>query len=124
MKNFVMNNVGSSLLSMNCGVSTFRAGSVIADLWIELFAVSQTNADSLAQDVTNLASDTNNTALTAGAESLSVSSLSLTVTAIGRKPSVHICPSFGGVLLHCEKVGQQFSNPLPNVVPIVNPTIY
>ena len=25
---------------------------------------------------------------------------------------------------HCEKVGQYFSNTLPNVVPIVNPTIY
>ncbi|XP_030843966.1 uncharacterized protein LOC115924999 [Strongylocentrotus purpuratus] len=80
MKNFVMSNVGSSLLSMNCGVSLFRAGSLIADLWIELFAVSQTNADSLAQDVTDLASATNNTTLTAGAESLSVSYLSLTVT--------------------------------------------
>ena len=28
------------------------------------------------------------------------------------------------VPLHCEKVGQYFSNTLPNVGPIVNPTIY
>ena len=86
MKNFVMSNVGSSLLSVNCSVSSFRAGSLIGDLLVEVFAASQADADYLAQNVTNLVTATDNTALIVGDDSLSVSSLSLTGASTGRIP--------------------------------------
>ena len=87
MKNFVTSNVGSSLLSVNCVVSAFRAGSLIGDLLVEVFAITQADADSLAQVLTNIVSATDTTTLTAGTDSLFISSMSLPGTTTGRKLS-------------------------------------
>ncbi|XP_030844318.1 uncharacterized protein LOC105445927 [Strongylocentrotus purpuratus] len=74
MGNHLRRELGSDLRGMDCKATSFSAGSIIAELEIEIHAYTQDDADSLAEDAVDL-STSGTLVLSSEGDTLTVSSL-------------------------------------------------